>query len=106
TTTYAYDFRNRLVGVVDKTHDGTTVQTVTYSYDAFDRRIARAINGSSAYYLLDRGEAWADVNGAGSTTARYLLGNRTDEMLARYWPSAGTVWYLADNVGTIRDIMG
>lgn len=37
--------------------------------------------------------------------ARYLFGDRTDEILARWRSGEGTAWYLADHIGTIRDLV-
>jgi RHS repeat-associated protein len=37
--------------------------------------------------------------------ARYLLGNKIDELLARFRPGEGTVWYLTDHLGTVRDLI-
>jgi RHS repeat-associated protein len=40
----------------------------------------------------------------GQIIARYLFGGRIDENIARWRPSEGTAWYLADHLGTIRDL--
>lgn len=105
TTVYQYDYRNRLVSVVDKDPAGTVTQTLDFIYDALNRRIARRFNGNLLFFLLDRENAWADADGGtGIISARYLLGNRTDEMLARFWPGRGVDWYLSDNLGTVRDV--
>jgi len=33
--TYSYDFRNRLIGAVEKTSGGSTLEQVTYTYRSF-----------------------------------------------------------------------
>lgn len=104
TTAYRYDHRNRLVSVVDKDAGGTVTQTVEFNYDALNRRLAKSVNGTVTRFLLNQENIWADANGAGAITARYLLGNRIDEMLARYRPGEAVVWYLTDNLGTVRDL--
>ena len=104
TTTYQYDHRNRLLSVVDKNAAGTVNQTVEFTYDTLNRRIAKNVNGILARFLQNEENIWGDADGNGSVTARYLLGNRIDEMFARYWPSRGIDWYLTDNLGTVRDV--
>ncbi|MBM4092985.1 MAG: RHS repeat protein, partial [Planctomycetes bacterium] len=42
-TEYSWDHRNRLVGIVEKSGQGQVTQSVGYSYDCFDRRIAKVI---------------------------------------------------------------
>ena len=96
-TTYRYDHRNRLVSVVDKDSGGTVAQTVEFTYDALNRRTVTRL-------LLNQENIWADADAAGVITARYLLGNRVDEMLARYRVGEAVVWYLTDNLGTVRDL--
>lgn len=104
TTAYRYDHRNRLTSVVDKDAGGTVTQTVEFTYDALNRRIAKSVNGAVVRFLLNQSDIWADADGGGNITARYLLGNRVDEMLARYRPGETLMWYLTDNLGTVRDL--
>jgi RHS repeat-associated protein len=47
-----------------------------------------------------------DFDAAGNITARYLFGDQTDEILARFRPGEGTAWYLTDHLGTVRDLAG
>jgi RHS repeat-associated protein len=100
-TFYQFDHRNRLVRVADRNSIGVITQTVTFSYDTMNRRIARSVDGDVAYFLLNQENAWADTDEAGANITHYLLGNRTDEMLARYSRNRGVNWYLTDNVGTV-----
>ncbi len=37
--------------------------------------------------------------------ARYLYGDRIDQLIARYQPGEGTAWYLTDHLGTVRDLV-
>ena len=103
TRTFEWDFRNRLVAVVDQDAGGTETQRVEYAYDVLDRRIAETVNGVSTYFINDGNELWAEVDGAGAITARYLQGAATDERIARYQPGEGTAWYLTDRLGSVRD---
>jgi hypothetical protein len=50
---YAWDFRNRLVKVTEKDDMGTVTQVVAYTYDLFNRRIAKAVDITSPFTLTD-----------------------------------------------------
>ena len=101
--TYGYDFRGRMVTAVEKTSGGTTLESVTYTYDALDNRIGMDENGTQTWTLYDGGTPIMDFNGSGSLTMRYLWG--PTGIVARQ-TSGGTVsWYLADQLGTVRDLI-
>jgi RHS repeat-associated protein len=78
---------------------------VTYTYDVEDRRIAMTANGVTALTAYDGVNVWADYDAAGQVKARYPLGDKIDQMLARFRPEEGTTWYLADKLGTVRDLI-
>ena len=60
----------------------------------------------SPYYTVYDGEhAWADFDESEDVLARYLFGDRIDEIVARWTPGNGTAWYLTDHLGTVRDIV-
>lgn len=104
TTAYSYDTRGRLVGVIDRDGSGKTVQTVGYTYDVFDRRIGKTVDGHTTYTVYDGDHPWADYDGTGTLVARYLSGPLVDNLLARDTPGKGLAFYVADRLGTIRDI--
>jgi RHS repeat-associated protein len=104
-TTYTYDYRNRMTDAVTKSAGGIILQQSHYTYDVFDRRIAVTVNGQTIYTVYDRDHAWADYDASGAVKARYLFGDRIDEILARWRPGQGTAWYLTDHLGTVRDIL-
>ena len=106
TTLYAYDHRNRLVSVVDADSGGVVTQTVTFAYDAMNRRLRKSVNGQSHRFLHNQDDAWADLSQSGSVESRYLLGARIDEMLARQRTADGRAWYLTDNLGSVRGLAG
>ena len=105
--TYTYDFRNRLVGAME-TSGSTTLEQVTYTYDALDNRIGMDENGTQTWTLYDGSDPIMDFNSSGSLEMRYLngpAGDLVDTVLARQ-TSGGTVsWYLPDRLGTIRDLI-
>ena len=92
-----------MVTAVEKTSGGTALESVTYAYDALDNRIGMDENGTQTWTLYDRGSPIIDFNSSGSLTMRYLWG--PTGIIARQ-NSGGTVsWYLADAVGTSRDLI-
>jgi len=109
-TTYTYDYRNRLTGV---TQGGTAI--ATYAYDALDRRIGIKDNGTQTWTVYNGSNAdatpYADFNGSGTLTERYLDGPGVvngavvDEILARTSSGGTTAWYLPDKLGSVRDIV-
>jgi len=74
TTTYSWDYENRLTRVA--TPGGTSVQHV---YDGMGNRIARIENGNETRYVLDlNGEmsrVLAETDAAGDVTAYYVYGH-------------------------------
>ncbi len=78
------------------------LNTVSF-YDALDNRIGMDENGTQTWTLYDGGNPVMDFNGSGSLTMRYLWG--PTGIVARQ-TSGGTVsWYLADALGTVRDLI-
>ena len=53
--------------------------------------------------VYDGEHVWADYSANGAASARYLFGDRTDELLARWRPVHGLAWALADKQGSIRE---
>jgi RHS repeat-associated protein len=104
-TTYAYDHRNRLTDLRQHDAGGTVLSEARYTYDMFDRRIAKVVDGHATNFVYDGEHMWADFDQAGNVMARYLFGDDTDELLARHRPGEGTAWYLTDKLGTVRDII-
>jgi RHS repeat-associated protein len=103
-TEYTYDYRQRLVGAIRKSSGGIVLGETTFTYDALDRLIKRVTNGSATWTVYDGDAVWADYDMNGQVKTRYLTGDQTDEMLARWTPNAGVAWYLTDRQGTVRDL--
>ena len=100
TTTYTYDFRNRLISV----EVGGTI-VASYTYDALNRRIGIDDSGSQTWTVYDGSNAYADFNGSGTLTERYLYGPAVDELLARSSSGGTTDWYLTDKDGSVVNIV-
>ncbi len=124
-TEYAWDHHNRLTKVTFKNNAGAVTKEAVYTYDVFDRRIKKSIDadgaGSAAAvgveYVYDGGwDIQLAFNGQSSLTNRYLHGPGEDNILAdeQFTPTGANqmptavgslLWPLADNLGSVRDIV-
>jgi RHS repeat-associated protein len=124
-TEYVWDHRNRLTSVTDKTASGAITRQVFYTYDVFDRRVAKQVDwdgagaqvASKEYYVYDGQHIalkFVDPDASGSQPSalrsRLLHGPVVDQILAdevlTSMSVAGNVlWPLTDNLGTVRDIV-
>jgi YD repeat-containing protein len=107
-TTFTWDYRNRLTEAVRT--QGSTVTDVKFTYDVFDRRIGKAVNGTETLgTVYDGDNAYADFTSpTGQAVMRYLYGNAVDQLFARYNPAQSSQpvnWYLTDNLGSVRQIV-
>ncbi|CAN1210287.1 hypothetical protein TUMEXPCC7403_08840 [Tumidithrix helvetica PCC 7403] len=110
-TSYVWDYRNRLTGVDTKTSGGVLTKSVTYTYDMFDRRIAKSVDfdGSGAglavveRYVYDRDHIMLVLSGLGILKERYLYGANLDQVLAV--ETTQVSWTLSDYLGTVRDLV-
>jgi hypothetical protein len=71
-----------------------------YSYDA----INQLTGAVTERYILDRNQIALVFDGQGNQTHRYLYGTQIDQVLVDE-TATSTVWALADNQGTIRDLI-
>jgi len=112
-TLYQYDHRNRLVQADVFDSSGNRLATVEFTYDVYDRLIARGVDPDGAgpqpadvrHTVYDGAHAWADYDGSGNVTARYLFNDGADFIAVRWRPGEGTAWYLTDHLGTVREII-
>ena len=103
-TTYSYDHRDRLVRAVQTTTNGIILSETEFTFDALGRRIAKTVNGQTLHTVYDGDHAWADFDSEGAVAARYLFGERTDQILARSRAGEQTAWYLTDARGSVRGL--
>ncbi len=114
---FEWDYRNRLVAVVDKDAAGNEAQRVEFTYDAIDRRISKLVNTEPAnsgqveitsfiYNGQDIHLEFKNDNELGvvNLRQRYLHGPGIDQILAQE-DVDGALWHLADHLGTVRDIV-
>jgi RHS repeat-associated protein len=104
-TEYVWDYRNRLASVLFKDAGGIVTKTIDYIYDGNNQRIGKRIDGAVVErYVIDRNQIALVFDGNGVQTHRYLYGTQIDQVLADE-TATGMVWALADNQGTIRDLI-
>ncbi len=89
--TYVWNERDQLVQISGATN-------ATFSYDAFNRRVAKAVNGESSTFLHDGWQIVRETQGANGI--RYLTGLELDEVYRRT-DSNGSYDYLADALGSV-----
>jgi RHS repeat-associated protein len=107
-TTFEYDNRNHMTRATQWSKDpgqgGIILHQESYRYDVFDHRIQIVSDGDVTKTVYNGDNAWADFKPDGTVTARYLFGNKIDQVLAMYVPGTVTRWYCVDRLGTVREI--
>ena len=101
TTTYAWDYENRLTSVTLPASGGT----VTFAYDPFGRRIKKVVSSTSttSIFAYDGDNLIEETNSSGAAVARYSQGLNIDEPLAMLRSSA-TSYYNADGLGSVTSL--
>ncbi|MBK5276228.1 MAG: hypothetical protein JJE30_14420, partial [Desulfuromonadales bacterium] len=99
TTTYGYDYLNRLNNVV--TPESKTV-TIDNLPDGFNRTAKTTETGSTRYFH-DGMNVISEYGTTGSRTVRYTLGAGTDEIHVRE-DASGTYFYHYDGLGSVAAI--
>ena len=114
---FTWDYRNRLVAIVDRDESGAVSQEVEYAYDALDRRILKSVDDprdavpEEVTYFVYNGEdvhlEFVDSDGVAgasplSLALRYLHGANTDEILAQDSGDGQVSWRLTDHLGSAR----
>jgi len=99
TTTYRWDFENRLKSV---TLPGTA-GTITFTYDPFGRRIQKASPASNVNYLYDGASSIAELDASGALLVRYAQGPGVDKPLAEK-RGGNNGFYEQDGLGSVTSI--
>ncbi len=112
---FSYDHLNRLTSVTHRTSTGTKISGVSYTYDVFDRRIARSVDDDGdgtvdfsqkfVYDGIGPANIFFTLDSSDDIDTRYLYGPAMDQPLAQEQSSGDVVWLLADHLGTIRDLI-
>ena len=106
TTSYAWDYENRLTSVTLPGSSGT----VTFKYDPFGRRIQKVYTtganpptSTTTNYLYDGDNAIETVDQNGSVLAKYTQGQNIDEPLAELAAGASN-FYEEDGLGSVTSL--
>jgi RHS repeat-associated protein len=99
TTSYAWDFENRLASV---TLPGTG-GTVYFAYDPFGRRIRKVFGSATTIYTYDGANITEELGGGGNLLAYYTQGAGIDEPLSTT-EMGGTYFYHPDGSGSITSV--
>ena len=99
TTTYVWDFENRLTSVTLPGSGGT----VSFTYDPLGRRIRKVAPSGTTIYAYDGANIIEETDSAGAVLARYTQGLGIDEPLAML-RSGTTHYYNADGLGSITSL--
>jgi RHS repeat-associated protein len=99
TTSYVWDFENRLTSATLPGSGGT----VTFKYDPLGHRIYKSSSAGTSIYAYDGDNLIEETNSAGAVVARYALTGNIDEPLAMFRSSA-TSYYQADGLGSVTSL--
>ncbi len=99
TTTYAWDYENRLTSVTLPSSGGT----VTFKYDPLGRRIEKVSPTFTSIFAYDGDNLVETVNSSGAVVARYTQTQNIDEPLAEL-RSSTTSYYEADGLGSVTSL--
>jgi len=119
---FQWDYRNRLLAVVDKNALGAETQRVEFTYDAMNNRIAKTVDitplngindGVVTRFVYDRDHVlleFVDNDGTAGVNQpvldkRYLYGTGVDQILAQENAGGEVTWLLTDHLGTVRDLV-
>ena len=117
TRNFQWDYRNRLVAVTDKDASGNILAQTTYTYDVFDRRIAKAVDtdvqASSkpvlTQFVYDGSNILLEFSGLDPLNSKpsmhYLYGPAVDQIMAQDAGGGQTNWLLADHLGSISEVL-
>jgi RHS repeat-associated protein len=99
TTTYSWDFENRLTSVTLPGSSGT----VTFRYDPFGRRIYKSSSNGASIFAYDGDDPIEEANAGGAVVARYTQTQNIDEPLAML-RSSTTSYFHADGLGSVTSL--
>jgi len=99
TTSYTWDFENRLSSVTLPGSGGT----VSFKYDPFGRRIYKSSSSGTSVYAYDGDNLIEETTSSGTVVARYEDTQNFDEPAAML-RSAATSYYHADGLGSVTSL--
>lgn len=99
TTSYAWDFENRMSSVTLPGSGGT----VSFAYDPFGRRIKKVTPTATSVFAYDGDNLTEETNSSGAVVARYEQGLNIDQPLAMLRSSTAS-FYHADGLGSVTSL--
>ena len=79
-TEFGWDYKNRLIQVLKRASENTgSTSTITYKYDALDRRIEKNVNGNIVKYVYDRDNIYLEYDEDDFFRAKYVHSQNVDE---------------------------
>jgi len=99
TTSYTWDFENRLTTVTLPGSGGT----VSFKHDPYGRRIYKDSLAGPTVFAYDGANLIEETNSSGVVVARYAQGWKVDEPLAML-RTGGTNYYNADGLGSVTSL--
>ena len=111
-TVYSWDYRNRLTEITYENNADQVTETIQYRYDCFDRRIYQHVDypgnpsaDATLWFVYDGQQMVLALNSGGTVAERYLPGPAVDQVLAVESGAGVVSWLLADNHGTVLDVV-
>jgi len=99
TTSYSWDYENRLTQVTLPGQGGT----VQFKYDPFGRRIEKIAPSGTTIFAYDGDNVTETTNQSGGILSRFAQGQNIDEPLAES-NSSGTYFYEQDGLGSVTSL--
>jgi RHS repeat-associated protein len=99
TTTFAWDYENRLTSVTLPGSGGT----VTFKYDPLGRRIEKSSSGATSIFAYEGDNLIEEANSSGAVVARYSQTGNIDEPLATL-RSSTTSYFEQDGLDSVTSL--
>ena len=112
-TEFFWDYRNQLTKAMVKDANGVLLKELRFTYDVEGRRVGEWVDADGAgpeepdqvWTVFDGVNPYMDFDGAGLLKTRYLYGPGIDDLFARIGTGEDPQWYLADRLGSVRQIV-
>ena len=112
-TEYFWDHRNQLTKALVKDANGVLLKELRFTYDVEGRRVGSWVDADGdgpeepdqVWTVFDGVNPYMDFDGDGLLKTRYLYGPGIDELFARIGAGEDPEWYLADRLGSVRQIV-
>jgi len=114
-TEYAWDHRQRLTSLTNRNSSHTILSSVTYTYEAFNRRVQKSFDADGSgggaavptnfVYDVSGTSVLLEFGGTSNLLRRNLWAEPLDQLFAVETAANATTWGLSDISRTVRDII-